>query len=318
MGPSLFIVVLHYSGLEDTLECVASLGRQTYGSAHTVVVDNGTGAGLATGLAVDYPWVEVVELAENLGWSGGNNVGIRLAMERGYDIVCLLNNDTVVPERAIEGLMETTAFLPPCILHPAIDSYGLDDEVQLDPSISQPSFLTIRPVPGRPSLFEIDSVNGACLMVHTKVFQDIGLIDERFFLLCEDGDFGARAVKAGYRLYCETSVRIQHKESQSFGGRRKPIKTYYGIRNRLLCIEKHDRTSRKLLQSGRGLFWTASGLAGAAETQPFTWWGFVRWSFSSDIFARALRMGVRDFLLHRFGRINRRDEEILTGKMPAP
>ena len=318
MGLSLLVIVLHYNGLADTLECVASLGRQTYRNVHTIVIDNGSAELANPRLAADYPWVEVIELGDNLGWSGGNNTGIRLAIERNYDVVCLLNNDTVLPAHAAAKLMESAAVLGPCILHPAIDSYGRDDEPQLDPTIPQPPELEVAPVAGRTDLFEISSVNGACLLAHCSVFKRIGLIDERFFLLCEDGELGARAVSAGYRLFCDVSVRIQHKESRSFGGKRTPIKTYYGIRNMLLCLETPRGFWRALPSSGRQLVWMVWSTAEAAGDRPRSWWRLLRWSISANIFAHAVRMGVRDYLFRRFGRLNSRDEAILVTKASPP
>jgi len=308
MGLSLLVVVLHYRGMDDTLECLASLSRQTYPDIHTVVVDNGSGDNARIRLAEAHPWAEVLELKENRGWSGGNNAGITLAIERHYDVVCLLNNDTVVPEGVMARLMETIAFLGPCFLHPAIDSYGVDNEVQLDPAKPEPSDMQVTPVPGRDGLFEIDMTNGCCLLANVSVFGKIGLIDDRFFLLCEDTDIGKRASKAGYRRYCDASVRIEHKESRSFGGRRMPIKTYYGIRNILLFAEKHSWLSRDLLGFGRFVAWTLSGTAEAAGARHRSWWGLGFWFLSSNVFAQATRMGIRDYLLRRFGRINRRDE----------
>jgi GT2 family glycosyltransferase len=311
MDLSLLIVVLHYSGLDDTMECVASLGRQSYLNVHTIVVDNGSAEKPGAAFAASYPWVEVIEMAENRGWSGGNNVGIALAIARNYDMVCLLNNDTVLPEHAIARLMETAAVLGPCVLHPAIDSYGDDHQVQLDPSIGVPPLMTATAVPFSPGLFEISSVNGACLLAHVDVFRKIGLIDERFFLLCEDADLGARALAAGFHLFCDVAVRIQHKESRSFGGRRKPIKTYYGIRNTLLCWEKHPEPGRTYVGYGRDLLWMLSGTAEAVGLSPRSRWGLLGWCLSGDVFARAVRMALRDYLLRRFGRVNRRDESIL-------
>src|SRR3954469_20989477 len=102
MGLSLLIVVLHWRGLDDTLECIASLSRQSVGcqtccsrpgadqsagDVHTVVVDNGSADGLRDRLAAEFPRVEVIELTQNRGWSGGNNAGIRLALTRGVDAV---------------------------------------------------------------------------------------------------------------------------------------------------------------------------------------------------------------------------------------
>ena len=318
MGLSLLIVVLHYSGLDDTLECLVSLGRQSYGDAHTVVIDNGSADKPGPRIAADHPWVEVIELAENRGWSGGNNAGIGVAIAGNYDVVCLLNNDTVLPDGAVERLMATAAFLGPCILHPAIDSYCVDDDVQLDPTIPHPPDLRVTPVARHAGVFEISAVNGACLLVHLAVLKDIGLIDERFFLLCEDADLGRRAVRAGYRLFCDVRVRIRHKESRSFGGRRKPIKTYYGVRNKLLYHEKHECKWRSFLIVGRDLAWMMWSTAEAAGAPPRSWWGLLRWSLSDNGFARAGRMGVRDYLLRRFGRLNKPDEEILLAKIEAP
>ena len=157
MALSLLIVVLHYSGLADTLECLASLGRQTCDGVHTVLVDNASADRPASRIKADHRRVEVVELAENQGWSGGNNVEIRLAMERGYDLVCLLNNDTILPEGAVARLLETAEFLGPCILHTAIDSCPPDEEPQLDPTIPRPPRMKATPVLGRAGVFEIDT-----------------------------------------------------------------------------------------------------------------------------------------------------------------
>lgn len=317
MNLSLLVIVLHYSGQDDTLECVASLGRQTYQNVHTVVVDNGAVEKLGPRLTTAYPWVEVVEMTENRGWSGGNNEGIRLAIARNYDFVCLLNNDTVLPQNAVARLMESAAFLGPCVLHPAIDSYGDDSKIQFDPTTPEPPMMIVTAMTERPDLYDISVVNGSCLLAHVDIFRKIGLIDERFFLLYEDTDLGKRAVSAGFRLYCDPAVRIQHKESRSFGGRRKPIKTYYGFRNTLLYWEKHERRQRTYLRYARDVAWMAWGTADAAGVTPRSWWGLFCWSISRDMFARAVRMGLRDYMFRRFGRLNRRDELRLAPR-PGP
>ena len=316
-GLSLLIIVLHYRGLEDTLECIASLGQQTYQNFHTIVVDNGSGETPKVQLAAAHPWVEILEMGENRGWSGGNNEGIRLAIAGNYDWVCLLNNDTVLPENTVARLMESAALLGPSVLHPAIDSYGDDNEIQFDPTIPEPPGMTATAVRERAGLYQVSAVNGSCLLAHVDVFRKIGLIDERFFLLCEDADLGARAVAAGFHAFCDTGVRIQHKESRSFGGRRKPIKTYYGLRNMLLFREKHERLQRTYFEYGRDLAWMVWGTAEAAGVAPRSWWDLLCWGFSKDLFARAVRMGLRDYLLRRFGRINNRDEQVLVARIEA-
>ncbi len=316
--PSVCIVVLHYGSVADTIECVASLARQKYGNFHTLVVDNGSHAGLTDSLASYAPAVETIELPDNLGWSGGNNVGIDLALERGYDFIWLLNNDTAFPDGTIEALMRTAGELPAGVLHPAIYSYFEDNEAQLDPSISEPATMATWPVAERPGLYKIGSINGSCFMVHASVFRTIGTIDARYFLQWEETDFATRATKAGYSIYCDVSVRIQHKESRAFGARRKPLKTYYSIRNQFLYMEKHLRTWRKATHNLQQFYWTLWQTADATGMKPGSWWGVLRWVFSADLFARAVRMGLRDYVLRRFGRLNRRDETILLASTSKP
>ena len=144
---SVFVIVLHYRGRDDTRQCLASLGRQTHAPMHTLVIDNGGVDKLGADFGAEFPWAELLELPQNLGWSGGNNAGIRLALERGLDLVCLLNNDTVLPEDAIARLAETAAALGPCVLHPAIDYYDDGEGAQLDPSVPQPADLIVLGAP---------------------------------------------------------------------------------------------------------------------------------------------------------------------------
>jgi GT2 family glycosyltransferase len=308
---SLAIVVLHYRSVGDTIECLDSIARQAGPPFQTILVENGAVEPLGDDFEARYPWLQRVTLAENCGWSGGNNMGIRLALACGADVICLLNNDTVLPDGALARLMATQAALGPSLLHPVIDSYGDDALVQLDPSIPIPDYLKVTERAECPGVYQISAVNGACLLVHRDVFEAVGFIDERFFLLCEDADFARRAVNAGYPMFCDTAVRIQHKESRAFGGRRLPIKTYYGFRNTLLFYAKHEnymRNARKLL---RDLAWMAWGTARAAGVAPGGWWHLLRWALSADPFARAARMGVRDYALRRFGKLRASDEDAL-------
>lgn len=307
MSGSILVIVLHYNGVADTLECLASLARQTYGNMRTLVVDNGSRDPIGPHLG-GHGWADVLELPDNRGWSGGNNAGIARGLDDGADVICLLNNDTVLPADAVARLARTAALLGPCILHPAIDSYDAAEGTQLDPAVPQPPGLRVQAVPAFGHVFEIDFLHGACVFISATVFRRIGVIDERFFLLCEDADFGLRAIEAGFHLYCDTSVRIRHKESRSFGGRLTPVKTYYGIRNTLLYGEKHPGGRGPLPAFGRSVAWTIWNTAGHVGAQPASWVRLLRWMLSDDVFARAVRLGLRDYALRRFGRISPRDE----------
>ncbi len=311
MTLSLLIVVLHYSGVPDTLACLASLAGEISDAVHVVVINNGSGEHPRAAIAATYPWAEIIDLPENLGWSGGNNVGIRLAQRRGYNLVCLLNNDTIVRPGTIARLLQTAAALGPCLLHPLIYSYGRADEAQLDPTLPHPPDMRATPAANLPGVFAIDMVNGACLLAFVAVFDAIGLIDERFFLLCEDADLGRRAQAGGFTSYCDTAALIEHKESRAFGGKHTPIKTYYGLRNTLLYHEKRGGIRHWPRILSGNIVWTIGNTARADGLDPRTITVLLAWFFSRRIYARAVRMALRDYVFRRFGRLNCADEAIL-------
>jgi len=104
----------------------------------------------------------------------------------------------------------------------------------------------------------------------------------------------------GHVSYCETAVRVLHKESASFGGRRTPLKTHYAVRNMLLLALKQGRAGTGLSTLFlKRLFWQVDGLR--REVAPDR--TLVGWLVSADPFAAAVRHGARDFVLGRFGRI---------------
>ena len=293
----MLIVVLNFNGAPDTIECLASLEKQTYRKITTLVIDNGSQRNGAEPIRAACPGVWLIQLEENLGWAGGNNVGIRLGLEQNFDLICLLNNDTVVEAPAIERMVATAASLPPCLLHPALYYYDDQNEPQLDPDKGGWGKLH----DGHTGIFRLDFAYGACLMVHHEIFRKVGLLDERFFLQLEEADLYERAHRAGYESLCMPAARVLHKESRTFGTRLAPQKTYYTVRNSLLLAEKHTTTIGGFKQAAAKLYW---GLGNIARRDglghgilPFT-----RWAFSRDPFAKAARRGLRDYCLRRFGR----------------
>jgi GT2 family glycosyltransferase len=285
-------IVLSFNGYADTAACLDSLKAASVPGFDILVVDNASKEGVVDSLAAAYPDVELLALPENLGWAGGNNVGIKIGLERGYRWICLLNNDTVFPEGQVQAWLETARSAPPCLLHPSIYYWDEPEVAQLQPNPKDAK-----------GLVRMSYAYGACLAVHRDVFERIGLLDERFFLQLEETDFHMRAVAAGYEAMCTSSVKIFHKESRAFGGTRAAIKTYYSTRNNLLLIEKNYRKLGTKLGALKRLYWTISTLAAETEGRPHMQTsGFVRWLASRAPSARAVRAGVRDYLLRRFGK----------------
>jgi GT2 family glycosyltransferase len=264
-----------------------------------LIVDNGSVDGAPSMIRARYPEFELIEIPVNRGWAGGNNVGIERALRDGAEMICLLNNDTIVPRGSIAALAHTAQSFPPCLMHPAIDYTDPAEGWQLDPSRSPG---TAPATALGEDIYELDYAYGACLMVPAVLFRRIGMFDERFFLQLEEMDFYLRARRIGVRSLCATRVRIFHSESRSFGNRRTPIKTYYIARNSLLLMEKHDRSLAAARRSLRKLYWSISRAALHDEPGEAAL-PLIAWCRARNPFVAAARAGVRDYLLRRFGAI---------------
>lgn len=289
------VVVLHYRGLGDTLACVNSVLGQCHDSLDLLVVDNGSVDGLPAALHNAGVSVPVLGLEVNAGWAGGNNAGIEWARRHKADLVCLLNNDTIVPPAALDRLIESASAFGPCLLHPAIDFADPAEGTQLDPRLVPNAM----PIPGYSTLYPMTYAYGACLMIPITLVDRIGPFDERFFLQLEETDFYERAQKIGVPALCETAARIVHAESRSFGGRITADKSYYIARNTLLLASKNPMNFQLNWYLLKRFYWNLVGLAGHDGYRGLS--GIVHWLGSGQKHSRAVKQGIRDFLLRRFG-----------------
>ncbi|MFO0804943.1 MAG: glycosyltransferase family 2 protein [Gemmataceae bacterium] len=251
MTPRVWIVPVNFNGLEDTRKCLDSLGKLT-APASVVVVDNASKDDPTAILSTEFPHVQVLRNETNGGWSGGNNTGIRFALERGADFILLLNNDTTVHPRLIERLLAAMDANPAFgVIGPVIRFMDEPDSVMTDGTAfnrpGQPLFFERRPVPERESVVEeTDIVNGCAMFVRAEVFRRIGLIDDRFFLIHEESDFCLRAREAGFKCGVLAEALVWHKGSTTFKRSGKRWQRYYDTRNLGLLLSKHRGPRGKL------------------------------------------------------------------------
>lgn len=297
-------IVLSFNGSEDTSACLDSILGQKVEGLDVLVIDNASEKGVVESLNKFHPEVEIVALTENLGWAGGNNVGIKIGLNRGYKWIALLNNDIVFPAGALGTWFDSIQTSPPCLHHPSIYYWSEPDLAQVHPNFD-----------GRPSWYDqnekwhdksvMNFAYGACLAVHYEIFEKVKLFDERFFLQLEETDFYFRAKKFGYKAVCDPSVKIFHKESRAFGGRRAAIKTYYSVRNTLLLTEKKNDGIRRKFEYLKTLYWSLCNLATETENAgPIEKLHFIKWLLSSSPNAKAARLGIKDYLSRSFGKIS--------------
>jgi GT2 family glycosyltransferase len=255
-SPSVSIVVLNWNGTDDTLACLGSLAALTYPNFGVIVVDNGSSDDSLTRLrpyVAPYP-LSLLEAGRNLGYAGGNNFGAQHALEHGAEFILVLNNDTTVAPDLLEQLIESAQRNPDAgVFSARIMYFDEPGKVWFDGACWNPSSLRLE-WPGQgeneSSLgtidHETDYASGAALFFRAVVARQIGLLDEAFFLVWEEVDWGFRARKAGWRNLVVPAAKVWHKIGASFGSESSPLRTYFSVRNELLWFRRHAPASAQL------------------------------------------------------------------------
>lgn len=247
MMPDVAIVVLNWNNAPDTLACLESLTEVTYPHAEVVVVDNGSDDSSVAVIRQRFPSLVVLEAGANLGYAGGNNVGIRHALSQGSGLICLLNNDVLVAPGFLEPLVQACGGpAGPAVSTPMICEAVQPERIwalgaAVDRRIGSPIRLHAGEVStewiGMPP-YEVDFAPGTAMLVPCRVFEAVGLMDEAFFLYFEEMDWSLRARRAGYRILTVPSAVIWHKVSATLG-QTSPVVDYYMLRNHLRFVARH-------------------------------------------------------------------------------
>ena len=243
--PQVTIIVLNWNGLNDTVQCLESLSRLDHPFYEIVVVDNDSTDGSVPAIRARYPDVVIIETGENLGYTGGNNVGIRYALGRGADYVLLLNNDTVVDPAFLHILVdaaETESAVG--IAGPTIYYYERPDVIwsvggAIDWRRGSTRMMGLDErdegqfgqVPRT-----VDFVTGCALLVKRAVLAQVGLLDERFFTYYEETEWCMRVARAGFKILHVPQAKIWHKISPIAREASSQVH-YYMTRNRLLFLK---------------------------------------------------------------------------------
>ena len=246
------IVIPNWNGRSDTLACIAALRTLAYDNTHVIVVDNGSTDDSVAAIRSAYPDVTVVELERNLGFAGGSNRGIEAALESGAELVWLLNNDTLPDPNALTALVAEMERQPRVGLVGSVLRYAhAPDTVQawgggrIDWRIGIPVHCR-----NAADFARADYIVGASLLVRRAVFEEIGMLDEGFFLYWEDADFALRARAAGWGIAVAADSVVLHKEGASAsGGARRPSlgAELEHIRSLARLLRKHRRQWRTRL-----------------------------------------------------------------------
>lgn len=212
MPPSVYVLILNYNGREHLAYCLPSVLATDYARYHALLIDNGSQDDSLAFARAHYPQVEIVTNARNLGWAAGNNVGLRLALDRGAAYVVLLNNDMRVDPRWLTHAV-AVAEANPLIGVVGFDTIG-EYHLNADPDLSE--FKRRQAAWQALHVTETEHVAGCALFLRADLLRDVGLIDERFFAYGEEDDLQKRARRAGYRSL-RVNVPLWHYNGGAFG-----------------------------------------------------------------------------------------------------
>ncbi|MFC1915833.1 glycosyltransferase family 2 protein [Chloroflexota bacterium] len=253
--PKVSIIILNWNGLGDTIECLESVKRITYPNYEVIVVDNGSTGNDAQVLKEKFgDWAHIIENDKNYGFCGGNNIGMRYALDKLHsDYLVLLNNDTIVAPELVTELVRVTE-ADSTIGIAGATMYYYDDPDRSFSFRGKAEFwhgyvvkmlrLAQDKIKGRVDngqcelIREMDWVLGTCFLIKKKSVEDIGLLDENYFCYMEEVDYCIRAGKAGYKIVYVTEAKFWHKFKQS-SRKVTGFSCYYAVRNRFRLVRKH-------------------------------------------------------------------------------
>ena len=248
----LSIITINYNGLKDTCELIDTLPLNDE-TIEVIVVDNASTQDEATELEKRYPLIIVIRSDKNLGFAGGNNLGIKAAHGK---YLFFINNDAILPQPSAishlltrlessdqigmvcpkirftwgKQLIQYAGYTPlsKISLRNKSIGFGEQDNGQYD---------TPHPTP---------YAHGAAMMVKREIIEKVGMMPECYFLYYEELDWSMMIRRTGYEIWYEPACTVFHKESQTTG-QQSPLKTYYIIRNRLLFAQRNIDGSEKYL-----------------------------------------------------------------------
>lgn len=269
------IVIVNWNGKDDTvvaLDSLKKIDKRGY-DLSVFVVDNGSTNDSVGVINKAHPWVTLIETGKNLGFTGGNNIGIKEALRQKADFVWLLNNDTIADKDALSivrafddqrvGVAGSKIYFAPGHEYHK-DRYTKKDRGKViwyaggivDWANMYASHRGVDEVDSGQYDKEEETafITGCSMIVRREVFENIGLLDDAYYLYLEDLDFCLRAKRAGYKLlYCPKSI-IWHINAGSSGGAGNPLHDYYLTRNRLRIGMRYapGRTKFALLKEAIG------------------------------------------------------------------
>lgn len=258
----LSIITVNYNGLKDTCELMDTLPLDDT-SLEVIVVDNASKNNEAAIIEQRYPQVKVIRSEKNLGFAGGNNLGIKAARGK---YLFFINNDTLLYKEVEREEWKEKGY----VFRPLIDRLESSSKIGVvcpkirftwaDSPIQFAGYTPLSSVTMRNRSIGFGEkeqgqynaphptpyAHGAAMMVKRETIEKAGMMPENYFLYYEELDWSAMIRRAGYEIWYEPAFTIFHKESQATG-QHSPLRTYYITRNRLVFVSRNVQAPIKYI-----------------------------------------------------------------------
>jgi GT2 family glycosyltransferase len=266
LDDSFYLVVVDNASPDDSFELITAYLKSAWNRGRVLVDDRAAGGTTESVRAGD---ALAIRTTRNLGYAGGNNVGIRTALHAGCEAVWILNNDTVVEPDTLAHLLATMGAIQDAAAIGALIVERDGTSVQcigggryswwLGRSRLVGRGLPVSAVGTYPEDSRLDYVSGASMLVPASALRRVGLLDERFFLYCEEVDYAERGRRRGLRLTVSRSAIVRHRFGATIGTsrdlrRRSSLSAYHASRSAVLVVRLH-RPWLLPLALGARLFW---------------------------------------------------------------
>ena len=270
--PSVAIILVNWNGYAFTAECLRSLRKVEFSDFKIIVADNNSNNQEGQKLKAEFPEIILIENSSNLGFAGGNNTGIRRALEDGYSHVMLLNNDTVVEPGFLGHMINKFKGNPTLgVVQPLI--YFLHDQNKIWSAGGKWNQLFCRSITmgDRKSKEEypvkdkqLGWATGCCMLIQINALLKTGLLNEAYFAYFEDVEWSLRFKSEGYTIELAADAVIYHeagassKKKHSEGTLSASV-FYYHVRNQFFLIRKQSKGASVILAASyhlaRFLLW---------------------------------------------------------------
>ena len=234
--PKVIAIILNWNGASDTIELISSLQKIKYHNLEIIIVDNNSQEeDLQKIIRLFDNSVIIIKNDTNLGFTGGNNIGIEHALRKNPSYILLINNDCVVDAHFLNFLVNAGEDNKNIgIIGPTIMNYNTDDVQSCGGKIN----LFTGKVSLHKKIKPTNFISGACMLLKASMLRSVGIFDNTYFAYWEELDLSLRAIRENYSIHVVPESKIYHKTAQS-SRYLSPFYVYYMLRNQLYFMKKN-------------------------------------------------------------------------------